>query len=557
MKAFIVYSDYINENDTTIVRLFGKLENGQSFVTLNSLTPYFYIRKEDKKAALKLLDNSQITETKLTTFKGEPVIKISAKNQTELNKASGDLHKQEIDTFESDIKPVQRFLIDLDLYNSIDIKGESEPSEKVDKVFKNPKITSSDFIPELKVLSLDIESNEKLFCIGMYSKNFKKNFIVSDKKLENAVSCKTEAECLEKFKSELLKLDPDIITGWNLIDFDLKELQTMFARNKISFDLGRTNEPSRLRIESGFFRSSRADITGRQILDALKLIRDPFIQEAPSIKHAEFDSYTLEDVSQAILGKGKLLKGKGRHEEIEALFKSKKIEDNQKLVNYNLLDCQLAYEILEKTDMLPLAIERCQLTGLQFDKLTASIAAFDSLYIREATKRGLVSPTTRFGQKDVRLQGGYVYASNPGIYNNVLVFDFKSLYPSIIKTFNIDPASYLDKKKEKDAVKSPNGVFFKNQQGILPEMIARLHEAREKAKREKRELSSYAIKIIMNSFWGVLASPNCRYFNFDMASAITAFARQTIQETAKKIEEKKYKIIYSLKQILKRTKQIY
>ena len=68
MKAFIVYSDYINENDTTIVRLFGKLENGQSFVTLNSLTPYFYIRKEDKKAALKLLDNSQITETKLTTL---------------------------------------------------------------------------------------------------------------------------------------------------------------------------------------------------------------------------------------------------------------------------------------------------------------------------------------------------------------------------------------------------------------------------------------------------------------------------------------------------------
>ena len=320
----------------------------------------------------------------------------------------------------------------------------------------------------------------------------------------------------------------------------------MFEKHKIAFDLGRTNEPSRLRIESSFFRSSSADITGRQVLDAMNLMQDPFIQEAPSIKNAEFESYQLEDVSQAILGKGKEIKGKERHDEISSLYKSKNLKDNQKLVDYNLMDCQLVYEILEKTKMVDLAIERSQLTGLQFDKLTASIAAFDSLYIREARKRNLVSPTTRFGQKDERLKGGYVFSSNPGIYNNVLIFDFKSLYPSIIKTFNIDPASYLGKHKgkEKNPIESPNKVYFKNTQGILPEIIARLHEAREKAKKEQRELSSYAIKIIMNSFWGVLASPNCRFFDFDMASAITSFARETIQLTAKKIEERKYKIIY-------------
>jgi len=549
MKGFIIYTDYINQDEKTIVRLFGKQEDGKTFCSIHSLKPYFYIRKEDKKHLPKQDKTSEyeIEETQLTTFDHKQIIKIIANNQTELNKISSELHKKEINTYEADIKPVQRFIIDNNLYNSVEISGDSEPSERIDKIYNNPKVTQGNFIPELKVLSIDIEtdkSSNELFCVGLYSKDYKKNFIISDKKLDHAISCKTEEECLSKFKQEFLKFDPDIITGWNMIDFDLKTIQQLFAKHKIPFDLGRTNEPSKIRIESSFFRNSSADITGRQVLDTMYLVQDPFIQEAPSIKNAEFENYTLESVAQAILGKGKLLKGKDRHDEIQSLYESKKTEDHQKLVNYNLMDCQLVYEILDKTKMTDLAIERSMLTGLQFDKLTASVAAFDSLYIREAKKHSLVSPTTRFGNKEEKLKGGYVFSSSPGIYHNVLIFDFKSLYPSIIKTFNIDPASFLDKKKEKGAIETPNKVYFRNSNGILPDIIARLHEAREKAKKEHRELSSYAIKIIMNSFWGVLASPNCRYFDFEMASAITGFARETIQLTAKKIEEKGYKIIY-------------
>ena len=380
-----------------------------------------------------------------------------------------------------------------------------------------------------------------MFCIGLYGDNYEKNFIVSSQKLKNTVSSKTEAECLEKFKTELLKLDPDIITGWNVIDFDLAYLKNLFKKNKIPFNIGRTNEEASVRLESNFFRSSTAKIPGRQVLDALNMIRDPFIQEAPSIKNAEFDSYTLEDVAQAILKKGKLIKGKNRHDEIEQLYS----KDQQKLVDYNLLDAKLAYEIVLETKMIELAVERTQLTGMPLDKLTASIAAFDSLYIREAHKRKIVSPTTRFSTKETKITGGYVKLPEAGIYNNVLVLDFKSLYPSVLNTFNIDPASHLE-KPEKGAVESPNHEFFKNTEGILPTIIKKLHTAREMAKKDKRELSNYAIKIIMNSFWGVLASPNCRYFNFNMANAITGFARFIIQNTAKEIEIKfGKKVIYS------------
>src|SRR3989339_831618 len=547
MKGFIIYSDYSTEGESTFVKLFGKLENGQSFVTLNKVEPYFFIKEKDEKEIKKLLSKYKVEPSKLTTFDNNKVIKISHSSQSELNKLSSFLHEKSIETFESDIRPHLRFIIDNNLLGSIEIKGDSEPSERIDKVYKNPDITPVDFHPKLKVASIDIESSKsgELYCIGIYTENKKINLMITDKKLENTISCKDEEDCLEKFKQEILKIDPDIITGWNMIDFDLAQLQEKFKKHKIPFDIGRENGNIRLRIESNFFRSSSADISGRQVLDAMNLIQDPFIQEAPSIKNAKFESYKLEDVAQAILHKGKIITGENKCEEIEKLFKSKKAEDIQKLVDYNLMDCELAYKILEKTDIINLAIERSQLTGLQFDRLTASIAAFDSLYIRESRKHNLVNPTTKYGEKEERIKGGYVFSSHSGIYHNVLIFDFKSLYPSIIKTFNIDPASYLE-HKEKNSIESPNKAYFKNTQGILPDIIAKLHLAREKAKKEKRELSSYAIKIIMNSFFGVLASPNCRYFNLNMANAITHFGQMIIKLTAEEIEKHfKLKVIYS------------
>lgn len=544
MKGYIVQGDYENSEEKTLIKLFGRLENGQSFAIIHDFEPYFFIKKSEEKKVKKLLDKFKVSDPGFSDFAGNSVIKISSQNPTELNKLFQIIHKMEIDAYESDIKPVQRFLMDHDILRSIEIDGEYETSETVDRVYRNPDIKSAEFKPKLKIISLDIESSKdsgNLFCIGLYSEGYEKNFIVSNDKLKNAVSCKTEAECLEKFKAEIVKFDPDIITGWNMIDFDLFYLKSLFKKHKILFNLGRTNEEASVRIESNFFRSSTANIPGRQVLDALNLIRDPFIQEAPSIKQAQFDSYTLEDVAQAILKKGKLLKGKDRHKEIESLYE----KDPHKLVEYNLQDCKLAYEIAMETKMIELAVERSQLTGVGLDKITASITAFDSLYIREAHKRKLVSPTTKFNQKESKITGGYVKLPEAGIYQNVLVLDFKSLYPSILNTFNIDPSSHL-KKSEKGAVESPNHEFFKNTEGILPAIIKKLHTAREIAKKEKRELSNYAIKIIMNSFWGVLASPNCRYFDFNMANSITSFARFIIQNTAKKIESKfKKKVIYS------------
>ena len=548
MKGFIVYTNYITANSENQIQLFGRLENNQSFAAIFPFTPYFFVEEKDLKKVKLLLEKFKTEKTKLTNFKGEKVVKISANNQTDLNKLSATIHKKNLKTYEADIKSGMRFMIDNDLFGPIEIEGDykTENLERVDRLYKAPDvkpIKNADFKPALKIISLDIETSKKnneLFCIGLYGKSYKKCFIIGKKEIENAVICKDEKDLLLKFKEEIIKQDPDIITGWSVIDFDLAYLREIFEKNKIPFDIGRNNDNIKIKIESGFFRNSTADIPGRQVLDALNFVRDPFIKEAPSIKSRKFESYTLENVSEELLGDTKLLKGKGRYDEIEKLFKN----DQKKLVEYNLKDCQLAYDILDKTKIKDLAIEKSSLTGLSLNRIAASIATFDSLYIREARKRDLVSPTTQFGNKEERIKGGYVMQSTPGIYHNLIVLDFKSLYPSIIKTFNIDPASFLEKKDE-NSIEAPNKAYFKNQEGILPEIIEKLHQAREKAKAEKRELASYSIKTIMNSLFGVLASPNCRYFSLKMANAITHFGQFIIKLTAKKIEEFGYEVIYS------------
>ena len=171
MKGFIVNLSHTTINNQTYVQLFGRLENGQSFVVMNKIEPYFFIKENDLKIVSKYLKKYETERTKLTNFKGEKVIKISSDNRAELNKLSQVMHKLEIETYEADIKPHYRFIIDNDLLGTINIEGEHEPAEKVERVYKNAKITPAYYKPELKIISIDTESdkyNEKLFCIGIY-----------------------------------------------------------------------------------------------------------------------------------------------------------------------------------------------------------------------------------------------------------------------------------------------------------------------------------------------------------------------------------------------------
>jgi len=174
------------------------------------------------------------------------------------------------------------------------------------------------------------------------------------------------------------------------------------------------------------------------------------------------------------------------------------------------------------------------------------VAAFDFLYLPRLHRAGYVAPNASRDQ--VASPGGFVLDSQPGIYDDVLVLDFKSLYPSIIRTFFIDPLGLaLGSAAAADDESLVPGFLearFARQNSILPSIIKHLWQLRDAAKLRGDGAQSQAIKIIMNSFYGVLGTPGCRFFDARLASSITRRGHQILQETRDQIEILGDSVIY-------------
>lgn len=533
MKGFILYPTYRIIDGKPKVLLFGKLENGQSFLTINSFRPYFYIEESNLRALPKEYDYAR---TDYKNFSGEKLAKVFTEIPADVPKLRRYLEEKSVECYEADIRFAYRFLIDNNIKSAIEINGEDyEQNEYIDRIFNEPTIKPSFFKPELKVFSIDIETSKdgkKLYSISIFSENFQKALIVHKKKVKNALTFKNEEELLEKFREIILDEDPDIITGWSVIDFDLNFLKEAFKKNKIPFVLGRTDQQCKLKLESNFFRTSKSDFQGRLVLDAIDLLKGSFIQ---------LENYKLSTAAFHFLKQEKLIDDYNKAEEIESHYK----KDPERLIDYNMKDAQLVIEIIKNTRVLDLAIHRSLLTGMPLDRVNASIASFDSLYLRRLKEKKYVAPSSSFKNKEIRITGGYVMDSLPGVYENIILLDFKSLYPSIIRTFNIDPLTFVGKNPGRNLIIAPNRAAFKREQGLLPEIIAELMEEREKVKKEKDELTSYAIKILLNSMFGVMANSSFRFFSTDMANAITHFGQFLIKLTAEEMKKKGYTVIYS------------
>jgi DNA polymerase II len=541
MKAFIVYPTYRIIDDKAYVYLFGRLENGESFLTINHFKPYFYVREKESEKVQKIKTEIKfnINKTKFKNFFEEPVTKITFDLPKSITILRDLLHHNDIPTYEADIRFIYRFMIDKNIKGSMDIQGDYKKGNFVNRIYEEPELTPANFTPELKVLSIDIESSmdmKTIFTISFYSKDINKVLIVSDKEFKNSESYNTEKELLIRFKELILELDPDIITGWNVIDFDLKLLKDKFRQNNIEFVFGRADWPGRVVTFESFLKDSKADIPGRMILDGIHLLKSSFIS---------LSDYKLQTAAEEILGESKLdvFDTTNKGQEIERLYK----EEPQKLIDYNLKDSELVIKILQKKGLLDLTVQRSLLTGMQLDRVRSSIASLDNLYLRETKKYGYVCNTVTFRQRTERIKGGFVKESTPGIYDYINVLDFKSLYPSIIRTFNIDPISFIPKElhdKSKNYIEAPNGARFKRDHGILPELLQTLWENRDIAKQNNDDTASFAIKITMNSFFGVLANPNCRFYSLDMANAITHWGQFIVKTTSDIVEKKGYKVIY-------------
>ncbi|HEX5420194.1 MAG TPA: DNA polymerase II [Gammaproteobacteria bacterium] len=524
-----------------VVQLYGKLENGETFLVRDDRQrPCFFIRANDAARASEL-GMPLPAATDRRTLAGEPACRIEAEAPSDVPRLRERLHAAGIETFEADVRFAVRYLIERGIKGGCEIEGGALRGKGVSWVFENPEITPAAVEIEPRVLSFDIETDPKatrLLAISLYAPGFDEVLIVEGEGRampEHAVSCADERAALDAFCARVAELDPDVLTGWNTIDFDLAVLERIAARLGHGLPLGRGPGRLRLRKPQGYFGSGQATIPGRLVLDGIDLLRGAFVR---------MDDYSLDAVAREVLGEGKAVQGDARDRIGEIMHNYRHNLDAFAL--YARTDARLAYQIVERLDLVRLAFARSRLTGMTPDRVAASIASFDFLYLTELERLGLVAPSVRGDDARVHAaqQGGHVLEPAAGMHGNVWVFDFKSLYPSIIRSFNIDPLSYLpEPDSADDPIRTP-AAAFRREPAILPRMLDELFPRREAAKRQGDKVAAHAIKILMNSFYGVLGTPACRFYNPALANAITGMGRELLLWSKRWFEGAGFKVLY-------------
>lgn len=587
--GFLLTSRWYEGEHTTELEFWFASRNGPLCVIVEQPSVCFIsINEQDKAQRLARAEGIELTcrEVKLSSFSLKPVIACYLR-QVDIYRFYYLLNDWDIKVWEYDIRPTDRYLMERFIRGGAEISGSwqvcghhenqsggrywlcrsgfEKPQHKNLHSEKNSidqkiKIRPSSLAVEeakLTVLSVDIETSfpkdgkkDRLFSIACHGEaviNGQREtvnhiWMIGAANSPEAKFCEylpDEITLLEKFFSEIQRLDPDVIIGWNFIQFDMDFLQRKCDELALPFVLGRNQQEVSWRHDQNKAHRSYVYAAGRCIIDGIEMLRQA---------QYHFESFALDSVAEELLERNKLITGEakvfdGYDHEIEYLFDQNK----PALAEYNLEDCILVSDIFTKTELMDFAVQRSSLTGLLLDRMGGSVAGFENLYLPLLHRAGYVAPNYGDGFSDIKSPGGFVMDSRPGLYDSILVLDFKSLYPSIMRTFKIDPMGLiegLNAEHSELAIKGFNGGLFDREKHCLPDLITMLGEQRDQAKRENNHHLAQAIKIIMSSFYGVLGSDGCRFFDVRLSSSITQRSHEIIQRSAQWIKTQGFDVIY-------------
>ncbi len=501
----------------------------------------FFIRQADAPKAAQLLGAqaaASIRELELRTFREEPVAGVYFSSQQQLYRARDRLTQNGVGCFEADIRPTDRYLNERFITASIDVEAAF-----AEQALPNPRLRAGDYRPSLEVMSFDIESDfetDALYSIAWVTATQKRVVMIGDGADGDGIEyVADETALLRRWIEQVTAVDPDVLIGWNVINFDLRLLQRKAQELGVEFAIGRRGALPVWRRSQLDSQQHYVLIPGRVVLDGIDTLRSATYS---------FPSFSLEVVARELLGRGKLIHAA---DHVDPLYKAREIkrqfsEAKAELAAYNLEDCQLVWDIFAHTDLIDFAIERARLTGLEMDRPGGSVAAFDNLYLPRLHRKGYIAPNIGDYRGELSAPGGYVMDSKPGLQDSVLVLDYKSLYPSIIRSFHVDPYARIAAKKAPPELRIPgyDGASFHKTEYILPLIIENLWAARDQAKRERNAALSQAIKIIMNSCYGVLGTSGCRLHDSRLTSSITKRGHDIILKTVELIENEGYEVVY-------------
>jgi len=491
------------------------------------------LRRESSSAGIEL------RPLELRDFHHRPVLGLYSQQYRQLTRLEKRLKQAGVDVYEADVFPPDRYMMERFITAPVWFSGKPNGSGPLLDSDMKP---ASGYRPQLRLVSLDIETsaNGELYSIALEGCGQRQVYMLGPANGDSSAVdfdfeyCESRPQLLERLNQWMARHDPDAIIGWNLVQFDLRILHQHAEQYRVPLCLGRDGSVMEWRehgITQGHFFAGAA---GRLIIDGIEALRSATWS---------FPSFSLEFVSQAVLGEGKAIDNAyQRMDEIQRRFD----EDKPALARYNLKDCELVTRIFAKTELLAFLLERASVTGLPADRSGGSVAAFTHRYMPLMHRLGYVAPNLG-DVAGAPSPGGFVMNSRPGLYDSVLVLDYKSLYPSIIRTFLIDPVGLVEGMRnpgDTDSVPGFLGARFSRTRHGLPSVVAHIWEAREAAKRDHNKPLSQALKIIMNSFYGVLGSTGCRFFDPRLASSITMRGHEIMRKTRELIESQGYEVIY-------------
>ncbi|ROM49434.1 DNA polymerase II [Pseudomonas rhodesiae] len=539
-QGFVLTRHWRDTPAGTEVSFWLATDRGPRYIRLPVQTSVVFIPEAHRKPLDWLLKGERDVELRplqLCDFHHRPVLGLYTRQHRQLMDLEKRLRAAGVDVYEGDVRPPERYMMERFITAPVWFGGTPQATGVLSDAQMKP---APDYRPPLRLVSLDIETTAQgdLYSIALEGCGERQVYMLGPPNKSDAVDfkldyCDSRAQLLERLNAWLATHDPDAIIGWNVVQFDLRVLHEHAQRLNVPLLLGRGEEAMSWR-EHGSRNHYFAAAPGRLIIDGIEALRSATWS---------FESFSLENVAQTLLGEGKDISTPyQRMDEINRMF----AEDKPALARYNLKDCELVTRIFEKTELLKFLLERASVTGLPADRSGGSVAAFTHLYMPLMHRAGFVAPN--LGDKPPQASpGGFVMDSRPGLYESVLVLDYKSLYPSIIRSFLIDPVGLIEGLKhpdDRESVEGFRGARFSRTRHCLPSIVARVAEGREAAKREHNAPLSQALKIIMNAFYGVLGSSGCRFFDTRLASSITLRGHQIMRQTRQLVEAQGYEVIY-------------
>jgi DNA polymerase I len=530
------YEDF---EDNLEMHLYGKTQDGRSVaVRYPGFEPYFFVvEPSDDVVGILEADKKRIrrTEECELLYKGEMkrCRKVIAVHPGLVPSIRRDLMDAVPAVLAADIPFHFRFVYDKRLGACVRVFGKAIEDDRftTDLVVEAERFEEiPPFRPDLRILSFDIETSlkePKIFTICCVVKE--------GEKLDSRQFHGDEAKMIADFSRFIIESDPDVVTGYNIDGFDIPQVQERAKALGLG-PLMWSRFPTGIDQYSRFWRAQ-----GRVIIDAwwaVKRVLKP-------------KQETLNAVAKQLLGEEKHdVDPKKMDEEWES--------DKERVMEYCTQDAHLALRVLEKVAILNRNMDLAAVSKLPLDDVVNGTTSqlIDSILIREADSRNVAVPmTSRSNDEAAPIEGGYVHEMEPGLYHWVLTLDFRSMYPSMIIANNI----CFTTLSPEGTIVSPTGARFLSKdkrEGLLPGILVMLMEERASTKKAMRDASTpeekdyynglqEAIKILMNSFYGVLASSFYRFTDPKIGASITAFSREATKDLIRKLEGEGLKVIYS------------